>query len=69
MVEGTIRGTAPFLKHQLTGFAQWIKLKRKSIAGEKVDSAKLARIEKELVEQAEENFTASGRKKHRKISR
>ena len=67
VVEGTIRGTAPFLKSQLTGFAQWIKLKRKSIAGEAVDSAKLARIEKELVQQAEENFTASGRKSTQKV--
>ena len=50
VMEGTIRGTAPFIKNQLTGFAQWIKLKRKSLAGEKVDSAKLAKLEEELRE-------------------
>ena len=40
-----------FLKKQLQGFSNWIKLKRKSLAGGKVDSAKLAKIEKELAQQ------------------
>ena len=37
---------------------QWIKLKRKALAGEKVDSAKLAKIQDELVKSAEEKVTA-----------
>ena len=67
VMEGTIRGTAPFLKKQLEGFSTWLKLKRKSLAGEKVDVAKLAKVEKELAQQAEENFTASGKKSTQKI--
>ncbi len=67
VVEGTIRGTAPFLKEQLSGFANWIKLKRKAIAGDKVDISKLAKVEKELLRQAEENFTASGKKSTQKL--
>ena len=67
VLEGTVRVTAPFLKNQLTGMGQWIKLKRKALAGEKVDSAKLAKIQDELVKQAEENMTASGRGSTEKI--
>ena len=67
VLEGTVRVTAPFLKNQLTGMGQWIKLKRKALAGEKVDSAKLARIQDELVKSAEENMTASGRGSTEKI--
>ena len=67
VLEGTVRVTAPFLKNQLTGMGQWIKLKRKSLAGEKVDSAKLAKIQDELVKSAEENMTASGRGSTEKI--
>ena len=67
VLEGTVRITAPFLKKQLTGMGQWIKLKRKSLAGDKVDTAKLAKIEAELKLQAEENFTAAGRKSSEKL--
>ena len=66
VMEGVIR-SPKFLKDQLGGFAQWIKLKRKSLAGEKVDVSKLAKVEKELVRQAEENFTASGKKSTEKL--
>ena len=66
VMEGVVRSPG-FLKDQLGGFAQWIKLKRKSLAGEKVDVAKLAKVEKELVKQAEENFTASGKKSTEKL--
>ena len=43
------------------------KLKRKSLGGKNVDNAKLAKIEKELAQQAEENFTASGKKSTQKL--
>ena len=67
VVEGTIRGSAPFIKKQLSSFSQWIKLKRKTLTGKDVDVAKLAKIEKELIKQAEENFTASGKKSTEKL--
>ena len=66
VMEGVIRSPG-FLKDQLGGFATWIKLKRRAIAGETKDVAKLAKIEKELVKQAEENFTASGKKSTEKL--
>ena len=67
VMEGIVRGAAPFLKEQLTGMGQWIKLKRKALAGEKVDSAKLARIEKGLREQSNEQFTAAGKDSRKKF--
>ena len=46
---------------------QWIKLQRKALAGEKVDSAKLARLEKALREQSNEQFTAAGKDSRKKF--
>ena len=67
VMEGVIRGSAPFIKNQLHGMSQWIKLKRKALAGEKVDTARLAKLEEGLRESAERNLTASGRGSTKKL--
>ena len=46
---------------------KWIKLKRKALAGEKVDTARLAKLEEGLRESAERNLTASGRGSTKKL--
>jgi hypothetical protein len=67
VMEGVVRGSAPFIKEQLSGFSQWMKLKRKSLTGENVDMAKLAKLEQGLVESAERNLTPSGKNSTKKL--
>ena len=67
VMEGIVRGSAPFVKEQLSGFAQWVKLKRKSLTGENVDMAKLAKLEQALTESAERNLTPSGKQSTKKL--
>ena len=66
VMEGVIRSPG-LIKDQLSGFARWIKLKRQSLDGKTKDVSKLAKVEKELIRQAEENFTASGKKSTQKL--
>lgn len=59
LTEGLFRA-APKIKSQLTDMAKYIKLKRKSLTGQKFDAEKLKKIEEKLADDANKNLAPDG---------